>query len=119
MTTRNLHVLYKLDEHQFYPTLAATAGVSLVFFSKHGCGSCAKWKMLLTDYLKQKPDIHIFEIDAEQNMALVNEYELFHMPALFLFQDGEFHCELQSEAALPSLDAAIAHALSQPPQEAP
>lgn len=119
MTAQTLHVLYQLNEHQFYPTLARTGGISLVFFSKHGCGSCAIWKNLLSEFLKQQTAVHIFEVDAEQNMGLVNEYELFHMPALFLFKDGEFHCELQSEADLKSLERAIGQALQQPAQEAP
>ncbi len=111
--------IQRLNDHEFYSILAETTGPSIVFFTKPGCSSCRLWKRLLGELLQQRDDIHVFQVDAEQNMALSHEYELFHLPALFLFVDGEFHCELQSEAHLAHLQAALKDALSSPPEEAP
>lgn len=108
-----------LNDHGFYDALAETTGPSIVFFSKPGCSSCHLWKRLLGELLQLREDIHVFQVDAEQNMALSHEYELFHLPALFLFVDGEFHCELQSEARLMHLQAALDVALNSPAEEAP
>lgn len=111
--------LEPLDEHAFYSRLAETTGISIAFFTKPGCSSCRAWKRLLGELISLHPDVSVFEVDAEQNMALSHEYELFHLPALFLFVDGEFHRELQSEAHLPLLNKAIDAALSAPAMEAP
>ena len=111
--------ILRLNDHEFYSTLGETAGPSIVFFTKPGCSSCNLWKRLLGEFLQLRDDIQIFEVDAEQNMALSHEYELFHLPAIFLFVDGEFHCELQSEARLAQLQAAMDVALNSPAEEAP
>ena len=108
-----------LSDHEFYASLAETAGPSIVFFTKPGCSSCRLWKSLLEELLQQRDDVHVYLVDAEQNMALSHEYELFHLPALFLFVDGEFHCELQSEARLAYLLAALDTALDSPAEDAP
>lgn len=108
-----------LNELEFYSTLAETVGPSIVFFTKPGCSACRLWQRLLDDLLQQRHDIHVYQVDAEQNMALTHEYELFHLPALFLFLNGEFHCSLQAEAHLQHLVPAIDAALAAPAEEAP
>lgn len=108
-----------LNELEFYRVLAETVGPSIVFFTKPGCSACRFWKRLLDELLQQRHDMHVYQVDTEQNMGLSHEYELFHLPALFLFMDGEFHCELQAEARLPHLLAAIDAALAAPAEEAP
>jgi len=108
-----------LSELEFYSTLRDIIGPSIVFFTKPGCSACRSWQSLLDELLQQRHDMHVFQIDAEQNMGLAHEYELFHLPALFLFLNGEFHCALQTEARLSQLIAAIDTALVAPAEEAP
>jgi len=88
-------------------------------FTSEGCGSCGHWKRVLTEYQARHPDLAIFEVDAGHDLALAREFHVFHLPALFLFHNGQFHASVQSEAHLERLRAAIAHALAQPAQEAP
>ena len=111
--------IQRLNDHEFYSTLAETIGPSIVFFTKPGCSSCRLWERLLAELLHQRDNLRVYQVDAEQNMALSHEYELFHLPALFLFVDGEFHCELQSEARLTQLQIALEAALAAPAEEAP
>jgi len=108
-----------LNEHEFYSTLAETAGPSIMFFTKPGCSACRLWKRLLSDLLQRRHDITVYQVDAEQNMALSHEYELFHLPALFLFVNGEFHRELQAEARMPHLLTVLNAALVAPAEDAP
>jgi thioredoxin-like negative regulator of GroEL len=108
-----------LNEHEFYNRLAETLGPCIVFFTKPGCSACRAWKLLLNDLLQHRYDIIVYQVDAEQNMALSHEYELFHLPALYLFVNGEFHCELQVEARLSHLLAGIDAALAAPAEDAP
>jgi hypothetical protein len=44
-------------------------------------------------------------------MALTNEFEVFHLPALFLYKDGKFHAPVQCVASLEALDAHVASLL--------
>lgn len=111
--------LRQLVDGNFYDTLQATQGVSLVIFTSTGCASCRAWKEVLKGYLSINPDIVIYEVDAHESMALANEYEIFHLPALFLFKDGAFHSELNCEANQERIHRAITRALQGPAQEEP
>ena len=111
--------LRRLVDGNFYDTLQTTQGVSLVIFTSTGCASCRAWKAELKGYLFTHPDIVIYEVDAHESMALANEYEIFHLPALFLFKDGEFHCELNCEANQERIHQAISRSLQGPAQEEP
>lgn len=108
-----------LHDANFYTTLQETAGRSLVIFSSAGCASCRAWKQILMDFLQQHGEIAIFEVDAHESMALASEYEIFHLPALFLFQDGVFHSGLQCEANVAILANAIEKAFAAPAEEEP
>lgn len=109
----------RLVDDNFYDTLHVSKGVSLVIFTSAGCASCRAWKQVLQNYLQTEPELVVFEVDAHESMALANEYEIFHLPALFLFRDGQYHCELNCEANIERIRKAIGLALRQPAQEEP
>jgi thioredoxin-like negative regulator of GroEL len=111
--------LMPLDEFRFHHTLADTRGIALVIFTSTGCGSCRAWKQLLSAYRAQHPDLTLFEVDAGHAQALAREFNVFHLPALFLYRAGHFHTALQSEAHPDKLRAAIEAALAAPAQEQP
>ncbi len=104
-----MHPFVALDQFSFHHTLGETHGLSVVIFASRACASCRRWKRLLADYVdrRESPEITVFEVDAEHDLGLVREFEVFHFPALFLYQDGRYHCELQSEASLEGFAAAI------------
>jgi thioredoxin-like negative regulator of GroEL len=110
----------QLSQFDFHHTLAATPGTSLVMFGSRDCGSCRHLKRVFTE-MSQSPDntLSLFEVDAQRDTALAREFEVFHLPAMFLFQDGEYHCELHSPAQPEALQRNVARALAQPAQEAP
>ena len=110
--------MQRLDQFSFYSRLAEIGGPALVFFSGAGCGACRHWKALLQNF-PVTDGIPVFEVDAGLDPGLAREFGVFHLPALFLFIDGEYHRSLQSEARLPSLRAAIAEAVALPASEAP
>ena len=93
--------------------------MSLVFFTHSLCSSCRAWKQLLQIYAASHQAIRIFEVDAETEMALTNEFEVFHLPALFLYKDGRYHAPLQSVASLEAIDQAITQLISMPAEEMP
>lgn len=108
-----------LDQFRFHHVLAETPGTALVMFTSIGCGSCRHWKQVLSVYREQYPDLALFEVDAGRDLALAREFHVFHLPALFLFHNGQYHAPLQCEAHPERLRTAILDALAKPAQEAP
>lgn len=111
--------LYTLaTQFDFHPRVRTQRGPALLFFTKLGCGSCGKWKLLLKDFIQYEP-VAVFEVDAAEDAALAREFAVFHLPALFLFKDGEYHAALECEASLPRLRETLLTLLALPAQEAP
>lgn len=115
----NSENLQRLNDTDFYAVIQETLGVSIVFFSSEGCNSCRYWKALLDQFAATRPILHVYEIDAQQSMGLTREYEVFHLPALFVFVNGQFHAPLQCEARLDAIDHTLDQLLAAPAQEAP
>ena len=107
-----------LSEFDFHPRLAHSDGVSLVLFTAPGCGSCRVWLRLLQRFTLPLLQ-HCYVVDVQIATALAREYEVFHLPALFLFVAGKFHGPLHAEATPALLTEAISCALGQPAHEEP
>ena len=117
MTQTADHIV-QLDQFRFHHVLEATPGLALVFFTGPHCGACKVLRRVLADYAATQP-VTVFEVDAERDLALAREFSVFHLPSMFLYVDGEYHCELHSEARAPAIAAAIEAALARPAEEAP
>ncbi len=111
-----------LTEFSYHQSLAETTGVVLVYFTASGCGACRHLAKVLQQYhLYKTTDIAvtIFNIDASMSLALVNEFNVFHLPSMFLYQQGQYHCQLHAEPLLAAIALAIKKALQQPAEEEP
>ncbi len=109
--------LVKLNQFDFHHRLAETPGPALVIVTGPDCGACRSLKGLLAS--GALPDVNLFEVDAEQDLALTAELEVFHLPALFLYRDGRFHHRIEAELTAESLQQAVNGALTGPSEEAP
>ena len=107
-----------LDEFRFYARLEDVDGPAVVLFTAPHCGSCRAFHLGLSQ-LADEDDLSVFEVDAGMNPGLTQAYEVFHLPALFLFIDGRYHAELQCDPTPAALRAAIAQAQRQPAQDPP
>ena len=108
-----------IEEFEFHQTLEKSRDIAIVFFSSQECSSCRYWEQLLIQFTHINPQASIYKIDSGLNQALTQEFNVFHLPALFLYLDGEFYSEIQCEAKLESIGKAIDDALKGPPQEMP
>ncbi|RON03026.1 thioredoxin [Pseudomonas brassicacearum] len=97
--------------------LLAMSGVSLVIFTSVGCSSC-RWARQQLPELDLDVD-QLCWIDAGNNGGVVERYQVFHLPALFVVRDGEFYGALQSRLARTELNVAVGQALSRHPEELP
>ncbi|MDH5518472.1 MAG: thioredoxin family protein [Gammaproteobacteria bacterium] len=107
-----------LTQFDFYAVIENTPGLSLVYFTAPSCSSCRHLSQLLTEMITPA-DLTIFNVDAVHEQALLAEYEVFHLPALFLFKQGQYHAEIHAEARSASILNAITVASQQAAEEAP
>ena len=111
--------LPRLDQFDFHPRLATMTGTTLVMFTSPDCGGCRHLRRVFQEVRRREPGWHVFEVDAQRDPALSNEFEVFHLPTVFLFQDGAFHCQLKAEARTAAIISSARFALQQPAEEAP
>lgn len=108
-----------LDQFSFHHTLSDTTGISLVLFYKHSCSSCAYWRKVLLEYQRENRHIRLFDVDLEVDPGLAEEFDIFHLPAMHIYKDGDYYGEVQCEAGRGNIDNCLKTALSQPPQDHP
>ena len=97
--------------------LLAMSGVSLVIFTSVGCASCRFARAQLPKlYLAVD---RLCWIDAGNNGGLVERYQVFHLPSLFVVRDGEFFGALQSRLTTTELNDAVAQVLTRTAEELP
>jgi thioredoxin 1 len=113
-----LLILKDLTEFDFHPTLARTEGLTLVLFSSPTCGSCRAVEKRLPKAAEGSVT-DVFKIDVQQSTGLARAFDVFHLPALFLFVEGHFHAQLKCEIAPAKLQQAIEDALAMPAEEEP
>jgi thioredoxin 1 len=114
-----MNAIGTLDRLDFHHHIGETQSPALVLFHAPGCASCRQWGRLLADYADRRGGIALYGVDVRGDRALAHQFGLFHLPALFLFLNGRFHCEPRSEAPLEQVHSAIGAALEAPPNEAP
>lgn len=105
-----------LTDVDFHPTLADLPGDSLVLVGTAACGACRVFRRLargLPDGLVDR----VVDVDAERAPGLVDELEVFHLPALFLWRDGEDWAAVQSVARPDALVAAVRAAAAGPARD--
>ena len=99
--------------------MAKVRGVALVCFTQAGCGTCRHVKTVLENMATAEPALQVFEVRADEESALAREFDVFHLPALFVYLDGEFHAPLHAEPRADALRAALADVIAAPAQEPP
>lgn len=110
--------LIPLDEFDYHHVLARTPGPSLVLFSSPDCGSCRTVERLLPRAAAGVVD-RCFRVDVTRATALARAFDLFHLPALFLYRDGHFHAVIEAPVLPEALQRAIRAQLKAPAQEEP
>ena len=58
-------------------------------------------------------------VDAGNNSGLVQRYGVFHLPSLFLIENGQFLGAVQSRLLLSELSRVLEQALTRDPEELP
>ena len=104
-----------LSDQQFYPHLEDLGGAALVAFGTPGCGACRRLRSLLPALRTALPEVAVLYAEAERCPGVLADLEVFHLPALFVFVDGEVHAAVEAPLSPPLLAGAARRALSAPP----
>ena len=115
----SMNEITSLDDLNFFEVLATTHGVALVFFTAPSCGACRQLKLVLSKMVAENATFQVFEVDAVHNGGLVNALEVFHLPAMFLYVNGYYHCVIACEALPQRIQQEIDIALLLPAEEEP
>lgn len=112
-------MLSQLDQFNFHHRISEDPAPTLTLFTSSACSSCRHLKRILEQLSLRQPAWILYEVDAQRDMALTHEFEIFHLPALFLFHGGLFHSEIQCDASVAAVEATVIEALQKGPLEAP
>ena len=100
-----------LDAADFYRVLDERQDPSLVYFTTPGCGACRRLGQMLQGGVLDVEHLRVFEVQAEQAYGLLEELEVFHLPALFLYAQGDcvgpVHAPLHLEAVEQAIRALL------------
>lgn len=108
-----------LEQFEFHHIIEQTPGVALVMFETAACGACKRFRQLLCDHAVRDHRVTVFTVDAGRDQALTREFEVFHLPAMFVYVDGAYQGQLQCRAEPGDFARALAELLERPAQEAP
>ncbi|APZ44571.1 hypothetical protein BW247_06265 [Acidihalobacter ferrooxydans] len=104
-----------LAHDDLHERLARARGVVLLLFTAVGCGVCRQMRAALT----QCQALRVIEVDAGLDPALANEFDVFHLPALFVYRDGRYHGPLAVEPLPARIEAGLSALLAAPAQDPP
>ena len=90
----------------------------MVLFSAPHCGACGAWKQLLPSALADQADV-FYEVDVSEATGVARYFDIFHLPTVYLYRDGQFHAELQCEARPDSIRQTTYQLLNTPAQDEP
>ena len=107
-----------LDDGTADRFLLDAKGVSLLAFHSPSCGTCRLARELLPG-MSLPPVERICWIDASENRGLVERYEVFHLPSLFIVRDGAFYGPANAKLESWDIGRQIALGLSSYPAELP
>ncbi|MBU2739911.1 MULTISPECIES: co-chaperone YbbN [Acidithiobacillus] len=108
-----------VSELGFWQRMAETRGEVVLFFSSAGCHSCRIWRRLLQNLEDNRSGLQVWEIDAGIDMGITREFEVYHLPALFLFHNGQYQRPIQVEARVHALEQWLNAHADLPPEELP
>ena len=74
----------------------------LVDFNAGWCGPCQALKPIIAEYAENHPGVKVVSVDIDEEDELSENYEVFSIPCLVVFRDGE---EVNRQVGLISADS--------------
>jgi len=106
-----------VDDHDVHRRLQ-DAGDALLVITSPFCGACKAMLRALSTLPAQTVD-RLFIADAGDAPGLVADLEVFHLPALFLYRDGDYHRPIEAPPQSAALVDALLDARAAAPLDPP
>ncbi len=106
-----------LDDGNADRYLLDARGLTLLVFHSRTCANCRIAREQLP--AMNLPVERIAWVDAGDNGGLVERYEVFHLPAMFVVRDGVYYGAVQASLAHWDISRQVALALDGYPAELP
>jgi hypothetical protein len=107
----------ELDDSTADHVLLAATGTSLVVFHSLVCSNCRQARIQLPEM--NLPVERLCWVDAGENGGLVERYEVFHLPSMFVVMNGTFYGSVQATLNEWDIRRQIALAMDAFPAELP
>jgi len=109
----------RLTEHDTWHALGEIPGPALLCVTSASCGACRALRAAAPGLSALAGEVTLLEVDAHDSPGIARELEVFHLPAMFLYLDGEYHRPLHSVLRPEAMAQAIRAALALPPEDPP
>ena len=99
-----------VDGRDLFVDAERLGGDVLVVLGTASCGACRRARQLLAVLSSGafgEPPMAFFYVDAAHAMGLVEDWEVFHLPALMLLRDGEAWARVQAPLEAKALASAV------------
>ena len=107
---RALNDVIDVDGRDLFADAERLGGDVLVVLGTASCGACRRARQLLGTLSPDAcggPQLAFFYVDAAHAMGLVEDWEVFHLPALMLLRDGEAWARVQAPLEARALASAV------------
>lgn len=105
-----------LSPHDFWRVVERPGPAHLVLFTARGCGACRAMKRAVGAL---DAPWSAWEVDAHDAAGLVEALDVFHLPALFYWEDGEWYGAVEAPPVPEALRRAVEAARAAGPRDPP
>lgn len=90
MIERADNMLFELSSENFNEMLSKASGLVVVFFYAQWCQNCGALEPILEEIAEDNfGDLNIYKLNVETNEELADKYDVFNLPTVILFNNGE------------------------------
>lgn len=82
-------------------------GLVLLDFWAEWCGPCKAMKPVLEELVEKNSELTLAKVDIEENEAVLTEFGIQSLPAMYLLDDGQQVDEFAGQPAYVHLDRAV------------
>ena len=79
----------EINSKNFESEVLNSDKVVLADFNAQWCGPCKMLKPIIDDIANERKDIKVVSIDIDEEDELAEKYEVFSIPCVVVFKDGE------------------------------
>jgi len=105
--------IQEISPFDYFHVLDARNEPSLVIVTSPACGACRRLTHILQEAQLDVDGLKCWQLQAAASVGLLEELEVFHLPAMFLYAQGDCLGEIQCVLTVDAIRAQIVRMLSE------